>query len=157
KAAVGAIQVKRRMDSGQLEKAVVNVKEAKEHLRVMCPERAGRVPLSFFAAVVFFDEKAPRQDDQPSEAYLNCLRRHFSDPASWELAPDLIGSLQHHIYFRDTYGDDSLVYRSCPAEFGGQNVGGQVLLWKVTKALCRPGCDLPFAWPPGLPGREHLV
>lgn len=155
KATYAAIQVKRRMDYDKLEEAVTNVKEAREHFRVM--NKSARGSLSFFSAVVFFDEKSPRQDNLPSETYANCLHRHFSDPASWVLAPDFIGSLQHHVFYREKYWDKSLAYVSCPAVTEGLNVAGQILLWAITQKLGRAGCQLPFSFPSTIRGRRHEI
>src|SRR5262249_3778649 len=89
KATHAAIQVKRRMETDQLRKALVNSVNTREHFSRMC-QGIPRSPMNFFSAVVFFDEAAPRKDGRPSETYRNCIKEMFADPANWNLAPDVL-------------------------------------------------------------------
>jgi hypothetical protein len=146
KATYAAIQVKRRMDTAQLRDALANVADAKDHFRWMC-QKSARSPLTFFSAVVFFDEKSPRNDGRPSETYRNCIEETFTDPTTWYLAPDFVGSFQNHVYYRDQYGDNRLRYVGYPSNPKSQNIAVQILLWKITQILGPVGCDLPFSFP----------
>jgi hypothetical protein len=142
--AEAAVQVKRAMDTGKLEEAIENVVNAREHFAWHCRPRASP---PFFSAVVFFEEKCPRKDGQFSTTYENCIHRRFSDPATWRVAPDFIGSLKHHVFYRQKYGPDLLQYIGVPSLYDGHNIGLQILLWKLSNAIGRTGCNLPFAFP----------
>jgi hypothetical protein len=155
KATYGAIQVKRRMDTTKLKEGLANVAEAKAHF-LKC-HLSTRNSLSFFSAVVFFDEESARKDGRPSETYENRIRDRFTDPEEWELAPDIVGSLQGHIFYRLKYGDDKLQYVWCPATCDGQNVAVQVLLWKMSQKLSQADCHLPFDFPDGLRGGQFEI
>ena len=147
KATHAAIQVKRRMDSDQLRKALTNATDAREHLLWMCRD-ISRNPLTFFSAVLFFDEKSPRSDGKPSEIYKTCIEERFSDPRSWASAPDLIGSLQHHVYVRDQSLVNRLGYAGYSAcDEKNQNIAVQLLLWTITQTIMSYGTQPPTVVP----------
>ena len=143
KATHGAIQVKRRMDSDLLDKALTNAIMAREHLICMCQDYS-RNPLEFFSAVLFFDEKSPRKDGKPSESYKNCIMERFSDPKSWDFAPDFIGSLQHHFYRRCNPSIHRLEYAGYPAYVDNENIAIQFLLWIITHNISAYGTQPPM-------------
>jgi hypothetical protein len=153
KATYGAIQVKRRMERDQLKKALTNLFDAREHLIVMCRD-ISRSPLKFFSAVVFFDEKSPG-GDRPSETYRACIEERFSDPQTWQLAPDFIGSLQHHFYRRSDYGINRLRYAGYPACVNHQNIAVQFLLWIITHIISGHGTQPPMVVAPMM--KAHQV
>jgi hypothetical protein len=151
KATKAAIQVKRRMDTDQLRKGLENVVQAKEHLAFHDDTRNLRFP----SAVVFFDEKSPGGDGNPSVAYGNCIKELFADRDTWELAPDFIGSLQHHFYRRSSYNVNHLDYAGYPSTVNGQNIAIHFLLWIFTHLVSGYGTQPPMAVPQMM--MAHLV
>ena len=141
----GAIQVKRRMDTDALRNALNNVVDARFHYN--CMRGPAGFGSRFFSAAIFFDEKQPRTDGHASASYRNCIQTKFSDTSAWHLAPDVIGSLQQHIFYRDQYGHDRLRYVGCPAIWEGRNIGVQILLWKLAQMLGMDSGGMPFAFP----------
>jgi hypothetical protein len=143
KATHAAIQVKRGMNGGELDKALSNVIDARQHLLWMCRD-ISRNPLKFMSAVVFFDEESPRKVGKPSVTYKNCIKKRFSDSTSWEFAPDFIGSLQHHFYRRSSYNINHLDYAGYPSYVNGQNIAIQFLLWIITHNISGYGTQPPM-------------
>jgi hypothetical protein len=133
-AAKGAIQVKRCMRTNLLADGIDNVVSAKEHFRhTGGREECGRSHL--FSAVLFFEEQGgPRKDGRPKETYANCLREKLAKPALWPLAPDVVGSLKGHIFFR-TNNAEWLQYYGIPAVYGDQNISLQVLMAKMSEVV----------------------
>lgn len=154
KAAHAAIQVKRGMNKRQLSEAIENVRDATVHVGWSCRD-VSRNPFKFFSGVVFFDEEKPRKDLKPSETYRNCIEELFSDPTTWESAPDFIGSLQHHFYRRSSYNINRLNYAGYPASVNGQNIAVQFLLWIVTHIISGYGTQPPMVVAPMM--TEHVV
>src|SRR5262249_13325184 len=64
-----------------------------------------------------------------------------------QVPPDFIGSLQHHVYYRDQYGPDRIRYRGWPASVDQNNLAVQILLWTTARSLGSIGCELPFSFP----------
>lgn len=154
KAAHAAIQVKRRMNKRQLTEALENVRDARVHVGWACRD-VSRNPFKFFSGVVFFDKGKPRNRLKPSKTYRNCIEELFSDPSTWEFAPEFIGSLQHHFYRRSSNNINQLNYAGYPAFVNGQNIAVQFLLWTITHIISRYGTQPPMTVPPMM--TEHKV
>lgn len=154
KAAHAAVQVKRRMNKRQLSEAIANVREARVHVTWACRD-IHRNPFKFFSGVVFFNEESPRSDLNPSETYRNSIMELFSEPTTWEYAPDFIGSLQHHFYRRSSYNLYRLDYAGYPSTVGGQNIAIQFLLWIITHIISGYGTQPPMVVAPMM--KEHMV
>lgn len=142
-AARAAIQVKRRMDTDPLRKALDNVIDAKEHWASQGHNHSTR---RFASAIVFFDERNPG-DGKPSPTYRNCIVERLADRRAWEFAPDFIGSLQHHFYRRSSYNINHLDYAGYPACVNGKNIAVHFLLWIITHIVSEHGTQPPMAVP----------
>jgi len=65
----------------------------------------------------------------------------------WELAPDFIGSLQHHFYRRSSYNINHLDYAGYPSSVNGENIAIQFLLWIFTHLVSGYGTQPPMVVP----------
>lgn len=142
KAVRAAIQVKRRMDNDQLRKGLANVIDAREHRACLTLDHS---PSRIASAVVFFDEKCPGSGGKPTATYKTCIEDVFAAPETWDNAPDFIGSLQHHFYWRSSYNINRLNYAGYPALVNGQNIAVQFLLWKIAHIVSGHGTQPPMA------------
>jgi hypothetical protein len=100
-----------------------------------------------FRQLCFSTRRVPRVNDKPSNTYKNCIKKRFSDPGSWDFAPDFIGSLQYHFYRRTCYSTKRLDYAAYPACVNDQNIAVQFLLWIVTNIVSGYGTQPPMTVP----------
>ena len=81
---------------------------------------------------------------EPTDTYRHCIQEQFADRATWEFAPDFVGSLQHHFYRRSSYNINHLDYAGYPSFVNGQNIAVQFLLWILTHLVSGYGTQPPM-------------
>lgn len=127
KATKAVIQVKRQMDPKQLRNGLENLKKAKQHVFFHDKFR----DVLFPSALVFFDENRSNVG-KPSKSYEREIRKQFSDKDSWKFAPEFIGSLQHHFFYRCSHNINHLEYACYPSIVDGSSIAIQFFLWAIT-------------------------
>lgn len=157
-AVVGVVEVKKTLDSDNLNDAMDNLAFVREMARLSsCPPPRPFMGLFAFTA----DEKLCPQSKAVSDTYLNAFRRIGVDHASAKaLLPDAVVVADQHVFLRmdaHEHMHKPVIVRHNPAEVRGINIAGQALLCLLAAVRKFPewgNISGRFEFPDDLPGEE---
>lgn len=149
-----AIQVKRTLDAGTLDKAVKNVVSAKQHVLATCQVNGSVTTEKMFSAVVSFDEGVQlKSQTDLSKSYATVLQPHISEFHHGYVLPDFVGSLNGiYLHFLGM-NTQKMLYQAFPSIADGRNIALPFLLFMLAKKIRPYGYHIL----PGFPDKLTLV
>lgn len=149
-----AIQVKRTLDAGTLDKAVKNVVSAKQHVLATCQFNGRVTGEKMFSAVVSFDEGVQAKDHtELSKSYATVLQPHISEFHHGYVLPDFVGSLNGiYLHFAGV-NTNKMLYQAFRSVADERNIALPFLLFMLVKKIRPYGYHIL----PGFPQKLELV
>jgi hypothetical protein len=146
-----AMQVKRTLDTGTLQKAVHNVVSAKQHVLAACQFNGSVIAQNMFSAVVSFEEgvQSALQRDL-SESYRNVLKPHISEFHHGYVLPDYVGSLSGVFLQFGGLNINRMIYQAFRSIQNEKNVALPFLLFMLVKKIRPYGYHILPAFPSGM-------
>ncbi len=131
-----AIQVKRTLDAGTLDKAVNNVVSAKQHVLATCQFNGNVTTEKMFSAVVSFDEGVQSKDQtELSKSYASVLQPHISEFRHGYVLPDFVGSLNGiYLHFLGM-NTQTMLYQAFPSVADERNIALPFLMFMLAKKI----------------------
>ncbi len=159
----GVIQVKRTLTSDTLKKGIKNLVDAKTHIRECMGNSPRSHPLDeVFSAFVTFRDDVDEPKDGISQTYENRIKESFTEFKDGYVAPHFVGSLSRRVFGfwgLNIRQMDYVAYECEHPEADGRsqvNLGIQIFLLLLTKAILPVGMRPPFAFPPDFKGVTHF-
>lgn len=151
------IQVKRTLTSGQLDKALANVVEAKRHIRDC--KTHGSIPLEnvFSAAVFFEDEVEQPKTKAVSDTYRNKIVSYFREFTDAYTMPNYVGSLKHMSLFFGGLNIVKMHYSVFGSMHRGKNAAIQGFLARLSRSILPSGTQPRFRFPSDYINIDHFV
>ena len=147
-----AIQVKRTLDAGTLEKGVQNVVAAKQHVLATCQFNGSVTTEKMFSAVVSFDDALQLKDQTDiSKTYATVMQPRISEFHHGYTLPDFVGSLSGYFLHFTGINTQRMLYQAFPSVVDDKNVALPFLHFMLAKKIRPFGYHILPAFPKKLP------